>query len=368
MITLNIFTIINLIALSLLMGIRKVNTRANKLLAAIIVLPASAFFINYLIFTDVIETVPFILGFNLSFIWAPFVCWYVKLMLKQEVRISFKKGWHLIPLLLDISYGIFVQFQSVAYQANIIHNLKQDVFPWQIVMLNSLMLFQILMYLGYSAYLIFKYQDDGKEREQTLKVNWLKQFIIILITLNIILILSYFFLSPVEVDYWVVPILYNIFYFWVVYKSFSSSGIFSDFTYNINIKEEISSKGKYSGSALTETQIANYREALLMLFNEHEPFKNPELTLNKLSIDAGIPQHYLSQVINQEFKKNFFDFINSYRIDNAKKLMKDPATGNLTLEAIGAESGFGSPTAFYRAFKKHTGITPSRYLKSDVTI
>ena len=368
MLTLNIFTIINLVILSLLMGVRKVNTTANKVLAAIIVLPAFAFFINYLIVIDVIEKIPLLLGFNISFLWAPFVLWYVKLMLKQKVTINFSKFLHLIPMLLNITFGIYLELQPRAYVTVLVANLQKAIFPWQIEALNAMMLLQILGYLAYSMYLVRKWKTNSDDNElMNLKVKWLKQFLVLLFALNILLVLSYLIFTPVEVDYYVVPILYDVFYFWVVYQSFSSSGIFSDFTYNINIKEEIVSKEKYLSSALKQEQLDHYNNILTTYIETNQPYTNPELSIAKLASDVGIPQHHLSQMINQEFGKNFFDFINTYRIDKAKALMQDKSTSHLTLEAIGAESGFGSPTAFYRAFKKHTGITPSIFLKSQNT-
>ena len=224
---------------------------------------------------------------------------------------------------------------------------------------------QLIAYIAYSIYLVKKSKfEDAQNDLITEKVRWLKQFLGLLLLLSVLLGMSHLFFTSAEVDYWVAPLLYDIFYFWVVYKSFSSSGLFSDFTYNINIKEEVVSKERYSGSVLKVPQVEAYRQTLLEYMTAQEPYLNAELTLNKLSQDTAIPQHYLSQVINQEFGKNFFDFINTYRIDKAKCLMNEGAAQQLTLEAIGAQSGFGSPAAFYRAFKKHTGVTPSNFLKN----
>lgn len=365
MLTLNIFTIVNLVLLSLLMGVRKVNTTANKVLAAIIILPAFAFFINYLIVIDFIEDVPWLLGFNISFFWAPFVLWYVKLMLKQEVHINASKFPHAIPMVLNIVFGIYVACQPESYITTLVTGIKNGIFPWQIEALNSMMLVQILSYLGYSFYLVRNWKAEHDDQElMLLKIKWLKQFLSVLLVLNVLLVLSYTVFSPVEVDYYVVPILYDVFYFWVVYKSFSSSGLFSDFTYNINIKEEVVNKEKYQGSVLKQEQVIHYKNVLSTYMERDEPYLNQELTLNKLAVDTAIPLHHLSQLINQEYGRNFFDFVNTYRIEKAKFLMKDPSTRHLTLEAIGSAAGFGSPTAFYRAFKKLTGITPSAYFKS----
>ncbi|HKG08808.1 MAG TPA: helix-turn-helix domain-containing protein [Pedobacter sp.] len=365
MLTLNIFTIVNLVLLSLLMGVRKVNTTANKLLAVIIVLPAFTFLVNYLTAIDFVSKMPILLGFNVSFLWAPVILWYVKLMLKQQVHIHLGKLIHAVPMLINIAYGLYLVEQSPAYLTTLSENLRNYIFPWQIEALNALIMFQLIGYLVYSLYLVRKWKaEEGQHELMSIKIKWLNQFLIVLFGLSLLLGFSHLFFTPVEVDYYVAPGLYNIFYFWVVYQSFSSSGIFADFTYNINIKEEIISKEKYLGSALKQEHVEQYKKILIGHMETSQPYRDPELSLSGLASDTGIPAHHLSQMINQEFGKNFFDFVNMYRIDKAKELMKDKATGNLTLEAIGAVSGFGSATAFYRAFKKHTGITPSSYLKN----
>lgn len=347
------------------MGVRKVNTTTNKLLAAIIVLPAFTFLVNYLTAIDLVEKMPFLIGLNVSFLWAPIILWYVKLMLKQEVRITFAKIIHLIPMMISIVYSVYLVIQPPLYIQKIAVDLRNYIFPWQVEALNALIMFQLLGYMIYSIFLVRKWKPEEEQHElMRIKIRWLNQFLLVLFVLSLLLGSSHLFFTPVEVDYYVAPVLYDIFYFWVVYKSFSSSGIFADFTYNINIREEIASKEKYQGSALKQEQLDQYKGIVYAYMEIKEPYKNPELSITRLASDTGIPQHHLSQLINQEFGKNFFDFVNVYRIEKAKELMKDKSTNHLTLEAIGAASGFGSATAFYRAFKKHAGITPNSYLKS----
>ncbi|RDY59399.1 helix-turn-helix domain-containing protein [Flagellimonas nanhaiensis] len=74
---------------------------------------------------------------------------------------------------------------------------------------------------------------------------------------------------------------------------------------------------------------------------------------------------YISQAINHELGKSFTDFLNGYRVEEAKKQLLDQKNNNLTLEAIGTMAGFGSKSAFFGAFKKHTGQTPSQFLEEN---
>ena len=72
--------------------------------------------------------------------------------------------------------------------------------------------------------------------------------------------------------------------------------------------------------------------------------------------------HHLSQVLTQELKLNFYDFINQYRVQEVQARLVDPRYRNLTILAIVFDVGFNSNASFYRIFKKHTGQTPSRYI------
>lgn len=94
---------------------------------------------------------------------------------------------------------------------------------------------------------------------------------------------------------------------------------------------------------------------------KNKPYTNPKLSLSELAGKLKISQHTLSRVINDGFEKNFFDFINSYRIDDFKKRVDNPKFKNYTLLSIAYEVGFNSKTAFNRSFKKITGQTPRDY-------
>ncbi len=94
---------------------------------------------------------------------------------------------------------------------------------------------------------------------------------------------------------------------------------------------------------------------------EKKLFHNPKLTLSELAKQINSQPHVLSKVINEYYEKNFFDFINGYRITEFKKLIQDPQFHNYTLLALAYEVGFNSKTAFNRSFKKATNQTPKEY-------
>ncbi|WP_187269495.1 helix-turn-helix domain-containing protein [Flagellimonas hymeniacidonis] len=104
-----------------------------------------------------------------------------------------------------------------------------------------------------------------------------------------------------------------------------------------------------------------YYKELLKWFEKEKPYLNPYLNLLIVSEYLNISGGYLSQIINKISGSNFSDFINVYRLNEAKEMLTGPSFSNYTILAIGLEAGFNSKSAFYTAFKKYTGITPSEY-------
>ncbi len=106
------------------------------------------------------------------------------------------------------------------------------------------------------------------------------------------------------------------------------------------------------------------RERLLELMRTEKPYLNSDLTAVALAKQLNITRHQLSQILNEQVGKNFYDFINAYRVEAFKSYLKDPAFANYNLLGIALESGFKSKSSFNAIFKKVTGMTPSQYRKS----
>ena len=125
-------------------------------------------------------------------------------------------------------------------------------------------------------------------------------------------------------------------------------------------------KMKYSGSTLKDDEATKYTEQLAEYMLKERPYLNPELTLTQLASDLDITTHHLSQIINEQFKLNFFEYINQFRVEEVKARIKNPKFENYSLLGIALDSGFNSKSAFNRMFKKFTNQTPSQF-KSGLT-
>ncbi|MGS2761827.1 helix-turn-helix domain-containing protein [Sinomicrobium sp. M5D2P9] len=119
-------------------------------------------------------------------------------------------------------------------------------------------------------------------------------------------------------------------------------------------------KEKYKGRKIDEDTMS-VLSGRLVVIEEQGLYKNPELKLSALARALNVPPHTLSQFLNDNLEKSFTEFINEYRIEEAKRLLV--SNDHYTIEGIGYESGFNSKSTFFTAFKKITGTTPSKYRK-----
>ena len=106
-----------------------------------------------------------------------------------------------------------------------------------------------------------------------------------------------------------------------------------------------------------------YLRRLMDVMDREKFYRNNELNLPKLASLLKISPHHLSQILNERLNKNFFDFINEYRVKEAKQMLSDKNYEDFNILAISLEVGFNSNTTFISAFKRYENITPSEYRK-----
>lgn len=121
-------------------------------------------------------------------------------------------------------------------------------------------------------------------------------------------------------------------------------------------------------SSLQLTNDNAYYQDLCRLLNTEKIYQDPELSLTAVAEKLNISSTYLSQLVNQCNKKNFSEFINSYRVRDAEYMLMDSDFSNYTILSIGLEAGFNSKSTFYAAFKKYTGVTPTQYREKRLLV
>ena len=194
-------------------------------------------------------------------------------------------------------------------------------------------------------------------------LHWLRNILIgMLVIWLVVFINKSVFRSPVD-D--IIYITVSFFVVFIGFFGFRQGDIF------INIPDKCLNEGlipdkrpRYIKSGLKEEQANEIKKQLEKIVIEKKLFLDENISLPKLAELLKIHPNYLSQIINEKFQKNFYDFINSYRIEEFKQLVLMGKNKNKTFYALALDCGFNSKASFNSSFKKLTGITPSEYVKS----
>jgi len=110
-----------------------------------------------------------------------------------------------------------------------------------------------------------------------------------------------------------------------------------------------------------ETRHANIILRIKSLMETDKIYQEAELTLHQLGNILQVPAYLVSQALNDGMNRNFYELVNGYRVEEAKRLLLDTKSVNYTVLSVGFEAGFNSKTTFNTVFKKFTGLTPSEY-------
>ncbi len=120
-------------------------------------------------------------------------------------------------------------------------------------------------------------------------------------------------------------------------------------------------------AAFNQQQYKDIAAKLKLFMEDEKPYLDPLITLPMLAGKLCCTVHLLSKIINETYHKNFFDYINGYRVSYFIELVKSPANKQYTLLSLAFESGFNAKSTFNSAFKKEMGKTPSAFIQ-ELTI
>jgi len=114
-----------------------------------------------------------------------------------------------------------------------------------------------------------------------------------------------------------------------------------------------------------QSKIAEIVSRISETMQNKKLYQETELTLQMLAQVLGLPSYQVSHAINEGMNQNFYDLINTYRVEEAKRLLLDPKNRNFTILSVGFEAGFNSKTTFNTVFKRFTGLTPTEYREKE---
>lgn len=303
-----------------------------------------------------------VLGNSLVFLWGPLLYFYIKSIIHRDFSFRLKHSIHIIPF---VTYFLYLMIKMIIldketsgdpFAANLAFH------PLEIYIFSGFLHALFLIYIIASFRSLRLYWQQVKKFFSTtknLKFSWLS---IILVSFSLMWTIGFVNSYMAAKTGSAVPVLsfINLALIFLianitVYKGLKQPEVFSG----------IDERSKYEKSTLTRLDADRYLIKLKNLMDEEKPFLNPSLNLNQLAKRLRIQPRHLSQILNETLNQNFFYFINSYRIEEAKKMLLDSSTKKATVLEVLLDAGFNSKSAFNRAFKKCTGLTPSELKKMN---
>ena len=314
-----------------------------------------------------------------AFLYGPLLYFYVvALTSSQPWRLSWKYWLHFLPFVASIILLIPYLRLSNESLVGLIYSgadVGSELGGWAIGMSIVDLLPRVLI----GAYLLLGFRRlalHGRHiREkfsliEHISLIWLRNLLIAIGVLWILYAIALAFggHGPVEnlLNVAIVVVVYTL-----GYMGLRQPAIFTQLDQNTQsvsgAVEHTADKPKYERSALDPELSAALLVELEALMSTERPYLDAKLTLAELAGQLGISTNYLSQIINQQTGSNFFDYVNSHRVQEAKQVLADPEKSRLGVLTIAMDAGFNSKSAFYTAFKHHTHMTPSQFRRQNMS-
>jgi len=325
--------------------------RATGFLGAIVVLFTLTLFYYVAFWTGYERYLPGITSVVLIFplLFGPLMLLYLKSL--KEFKSKASDWWHFVPFAFFFVHSLPIYFGlEISSMPGFLKQLYNNN-----LMITSTVILNLHLAV-YSIGLIIIERNEQYKRAKVIE-EWIQTVTWLFVGFTLSFISYYIMLATnvlrLEYDY-MVSFTMSIIIYYIGYNGYKIPALFTGF-------EMAESQGKYHRSTLTEMAAASLENRIKDYMVNSKPYLDNDLRMQNLANNLGFSVHYLSEVINRRLKQNFSDFINSYRIKEAIKMLKDPDYENEKIINIAYDSGFNNKASFNNAFKKHTGMTPGEY-------
>ena len=288
-------------------------------------------------FGDGLEPIFIFIGLALLLVIGPLLRWYILSMTQPNFKLPKQYLLEFIPFIIFFMASLFVTKEW--YENS----------NWVIIIFSSGLIF-IYLHLAFYiaiAWRIFsrakrQFQKAVQTKSQKAIFSWLKPLLIGFIVIWLSYVLN---ILDDAIPYIIGPIMYSLVIYYLSFKAFQLKATDID------------------GNVFKPNSDHQLFDEISKLVTGDKLYLESDLSLTKLSKMLGKSTQQISSVINQYAQRNFNDYINYYRIQDAKALLSDPESEKYTISSIAFDMGFSSLSSFNSAFKKFEGITPSTYRK-----
>ena len=308
---------------------------------------------------------------SLLMLHGPFLFWYARSLVLPQKRLRMAYLFHLLPFILFNVYILISSLnpssaEGIRLDHDVGHGGESPIF----------IVFLVLTALSgpiYFAFTIslFKRLDirifNQFSSLKDINLRWLRNLVIafgavwtLLMAAAVVHHLFRFFSWSFCTDGLALSL--SIFIILIGYFGLRQREIFPGIVNMPNVGDD-SADRKYSSSSLKAEDALKVKRELEQHMAANKPYLNPELSLSQLAAELNLSPHHLSQVINEHFGRNFFDFVNWYRVQEVKERLTAQEFSHLSVLGIAFDAGFNSKSAFNRVFKNVEGETPTQFKK-----
>ncbi len=381
------------------------NKLSNRLLAVLLFVDAYIYFVTMLITDGSIQYVPhlFRTAAPLNYLIGPLIYLYVRTSLFSTRRLSLRRfGWLLVPFIINVVEFLPFYLRSGAYKLERLRQLadsSDSLFTINEGILASQFhlfgyTFSSLVYSLLAARLWWLYWQRETQHQHSNPVfrNWLATFVLLHLLVNLVWAVE----LPLVRNTPIANLSLNITYclaqlticLYIIQRPSLLYGAYrlkpadglpptppepasyppgSSIPVAQYVADGPSPNSAQPESLEAEQDIQEKLRLLEQYMHSQQPYLQPRLSMVDVSVATQIPPYLLSAMLNRIMGLDFRDYVNEHRVRHLCQLLDSNQLTHLTLEGISTQAGFSSKTTFYRAFQKHTGSTPARYVTRHQT-
>ncbi len=282
---------------------------------------------------------------------------YVKSLTKTNFKLHFVQLFHLFPF-LAFELSAYILHEPLSLQL-FFH--KEGNFVYR-MLFGTATIISWLVYNPLSLILVHQHRVNLKNEKSNIEKNetlgWLLGLSIFYVVYCIVAFILTFFVYDTNLNP-LTPHIYNYSVLLFILYVLSFYGL-RQMQINIPFMEQKIVEKQYKKPQLSPEKRDYICKMVTVFFESEKVYLNPELNMDMLSTKLKIPKHQITEAINMNIGKNFFQFVNSFRVEAVKKMLANPKN-KFSVEAVGFECGFSSKSSFYSVFKSSTGLTPFEY-------
>ena len=334
----------------------------------------------------------FYLPFQQLYFIGPVIFFYVQSLLNPSFRFGKKEWLHLLPGILYLLFSIImvVTDKLVLKKYYFLANGQDPDFDtwYQLTGFASMLFYFFLSLRYYNLYK--KLIVQVVSYAELVSFRWVRNFLVAFLIMLFVKIVFFILEEITDLSYWDTWwyfLVFAILFYYIAISGYANSvetkvafkphlltyrpTLLLNYSPSLTLTESVTEEAEIiaiepaSKENAADEVLTEWKPKLLRLMQEEKIYEDPELSLTQVAKQLQSNPSFISMVVNRGFELNFNDFVNQFRIEAVKEMLKKGEHKKQTLLGIAYECGFNSKATFNRAFKKVTGLTPKEWVQQN---